>query len=105
MKAVKVQYTVQRDYAETNKQNISKVMSKLQEINNPGISYSAFIQDDDKTFVHIAMFTDQESNNVLVELAEFKDFQQQLKESQLEQPPRPEMLRLVASSKDIFAIV
>jgi hypothetical protein len=37
MKAVKVQYTLKAEYAETNKANINKVMADLQELANLGI--------------------------------------------------------------------
>jgi hypothetical protein len=37
MKAVKIQYTVKAEYAETNKKNIQKVMTDLEALNNPGI--------------------------------------------------------------------
>ena len=43
MKAVKVQYTVKADYAETNKQNIAKVMSELRSTHNSDVKYSAFV--------------------------------------------------------------
>ena len=50
MNAVKVQYTVKKEYVETNKANIRRVMSDLNEIDDPGIKYSAFLLDDGKSF-------------------------------------------------------
>ena len=102
MKAVKVQYTVKDDFVETNKKNIQKVMTDLREINNPGVRYSAFILNDGKTFVHFAMYPDDETMSIVNNLEAFKSFRQQLKESQPEIPPEAEDLNLVASAYDFF---
>jgi hypothetical protein len=102
MKAVKVQYTVKEDYVETNKRNIARVMSELRTLNNPGIKYSSFVLDDGKTFVHFGMYTNEETMSIVPDLDSFKDFRQQLKESQPEVPPKSEDLNLVASAYEIF---
>ncbi len=102
MKAVKVQYTVKADYAETNKKNIEAVMSDLREINNPGIKYSSFLLEDGKTFVHFGMYADQEAMSVVSDLDSFQHFRQQLKASGPESPPNAEDLNLVASAYEIF---
>lgn len=102
MKAVKVQYTVKENYAQTNKKNIEKVMADLRAINNPGVRYSAFNLDDGKTFIHFAMYPDEETMSIVSNLESFKDFRQQLKESQPESPPKSEDLTLVASAYDFF---
>jgi L-rhamnose mutarotase len=102
MDTVKVQYTVKESYVETNKQNIKKVMDALREINNPDLKYSAFLQDDGKTFVHFVMRANEEAASALNNLEAFQQFQQALKASQPEVPPKPENLYLVASAWDIF---
>lgn len=102
MNAVKVQYTVRADYAETNKMNIQKVMSDLRAMNNPGIRYSAFVQQDGKTFIHFAFYPDEETAAIVPNLASFQSFRQQLKESQPEVPPKAEDLTLVGSAFEIF---
>jgi hypothetical protein len=102
MDAVKVQYTVKESYVETNKENIRKVMAALWELNNPDNKYSTFVLDDGKTFVHFAMRANEEAAQILPNLAEFQQFQQQLRASQPEVPPHPENLNLVASGWDIF---
>ena len=102
MKAVKVQYTVQEKYVPANTENIKKVMNDLREINNPGVRYSAFIQDDGKTFLHSALYPDEESMEIVSNLDSFKSFRQQLKESQPEIPPQAEDLSLVGSAYDFF---
>ena len=102
MKAVKVQYTVKESYVETNKKNIKAVMAELRELSNPDIKYSSFLLDDGKTFVHFVMYANDQARSVLSDLDSFKEFQQQLRESQPEIPPKADDLTLVASGYDIF---
>lgn len=102
MKAVKVQYTVKAEYAETNKANIHQVMADLQELANPGIRYSAFVLEDGKTFVHFGVYTDQQALDVVNNLPSFQSFREQLKASGPEAPPKGDDLTLVGSSYEIF---
>ena len=102
MKAVKVQYTVKEEYAETNKQNIKQVMSDLRKLNNPGIKYSSYVLNDGKTFVHLGIYSDEEAMSVVTNLDSFKKFQMALKDSQPEAPPKGEDLNFVASAYEIF---
>jgi hypothetical protein len=102
MNAVKVQYTVKAEYAETNKKNIARVMAALRKIDNPDIKYSAFLLADGKTFVHFVMRANPEAAKVLSELQEFQDFQQGLRASGPEAPPNAEDLTFVGSNWDFF---
>lgn len=102
MKAVKVQYTVKIEYAETNKGNIRQVMADLRELANPGIKYSSFILEDGKTFLHFGIYADQEALEVVNNLPSFQSFREQLKASEPEIPPKGDDLSLVDSSYEIF---
>ena len=102
MKSVKVQYTVKTEYAETNKNNIARVMADLRELANQGIKYSTFVLDDGKTFVHFGMYADQEALDVVSSLPSFQAFREQLKASGPEAPPKGDDLTLVDSSYKIF---
>jgi len=102
MKAVKVQYTVKSEYAETNKANVRQVMADLRELANPGIKYSTFVMEDGKTFVHFGIYTDQEALDVVNNLPSFQAFREQLKASGPEAPPKGDDLTLVGSSYEIF---
>ncbi|MGB3716070.1 MAG: hypothetical protein WA996_16715 [Candidatus Promineifilaceae bacterium] len=102
MNGVKVQYTVKEEYVETNKANIQRVMADLREINNPDITYSAFLLDDGKSFVHLVMRVDDEAQKTVSELPSFQEFQRQLRESGPEVAPKAENLTLVGSSRDIL---
>jgi len=102
MKIVKVTYTTNPAYAEQNQANIKSLMADLQKLKHPGINYNACLSADGKTFIHTAFFNSDEDQKVLNELASFKHFQEQLKASGLEVPPKQELLSLVGSSSNIF---
>jgi hypothetical protein len=102
MKTIRIQYTVEAGFAETNKQNIAKVMQELRTLNHPGVRYSAYILDDGKTFMHLVSLKDEEAEKVIPNLESFRNFQTQLKGSQPEAPPKFDDLELVGSSVDIL---
>ncbi len=102
MKIVRVTYTTKEEYAEHNKQNIAAVMAELRTIGNPGVNYNCCLSPDGKTFTHLAFFDNEESEQVLLTLPIFKTFQQELKASGPEAPPKQEILSLVGSSKEFF---
>jgi hypothetical protein len=101
MQAIKVTYTVQKGYAEHNKENIRNVMAELRTLNRADIRYSTFIENDGRTFTHFAVWKDAESFK-LDSLASFQKFQTELKASNPEKLPVAAPLTLVASSYDIL---
>lgn len=102
MKIVKVTYTTRSEYAEQNQKNIQNVMADLQKLNYPGINYNSCLGADGKTFTHTAFFNSDEDEKLLLQLPSFKLFQEKLKASGLEFPPKQELLTLVGSSVVIF---
>jgi hypothetical protein len=102
MKIVRVTYTTSDSFASQNKSNIEAVMHALRIAGNKGINYNACMAADGKTFTHLAFFQTDEEQKALNEIAEFKHFQEQLKASSPEQPPKAEILNFVGSSQDIF---
>ncbi len=103
MKIVKVTYTTKAEFAEQNQSNIKNVMTDLQKLNHSGINYNACLGADGKTFTHTAFFKSDEDQKILNELPSFKYFQEQLKSSGPEVPPKQELLNLVGSSKNVFS--
>lgn len=101
MKAVKVQYTVQPDFVEQNKANISKVMDTLRANPIPGMQYSSFTVGDGQTFVHVNMAADEATMAKLNDVREFQEFQTALKASQPITPPAVETMNLVAAGFDV----
>ena len=57
---------------------------------------------DDKSFIHYAFFQSDDDQKVLFDLPSFKSFQEQLKASGPETPPKNELLTLVGASYEIF---
>ena len=102
MKIVKVTYTTKAEFSEQNQSNIKNVMHDLKNANHRGIHYNACLSADNKTFTHTAFFRSDEDQKVLNELPSFKYFQEQLKSSGLEFPPKQELLTLIGTSNNIF---
>lgn len=102
MKIVRVTYATKAEYAAQNQENIKKVMSDLQQLGHAGISYNSCLNPDGKTFVHTAFFKSEDDQQVLLDLASFKTFTEQLKASGPETPPKQELLTLVGWSNNIF---
>jgi hypothetical protein len=97
-------YTATAEYAPTNQENIKKVMADLQAMARPDISYTACLQSDGKTFIHTAFFKNEDAEKELFALPSFQSFQQQLKASGPEVPPKTELLTLVGWSNNIFNV-
>ena len=102
MKIVKVTYTTKAEFSEQNQTNIKNVMADLQKANYQGINYNACLVADNKTFIHTAFFKTEEDQKLLNELPSFKNFQEQLKLSGPEVPPKQELLTLVGTSTIIL---
>lgn len=77
-------------------------MADLKKLNYQGINYNSCLGADGKTFTHTAFFKSEDDEKLLLQLSSFKLFQEQLKASGLEVPPRQELLTLVGSSVSIF---
>jgi hypothetical protein len=102
MKIVRVTYTAKAEYAEQNQANIRNVMDELKKINNPGINYNCCLSPDGRSFTHLAFFSSEEAEKVLLTLPVFIYFQQQLKANGLDAPPKQEILTLVGTSTELF---
>ncbi len=102
MKLIRVQYKVKAEYVDTNKANIAAVMSDLRALNNPNIKYSSFLEEDGQTFMHMAMYPDEETAKILNSLESFTKFRMELKASEPEIGPKAMNLNLVASAYDLF---
>jgi D-mannonate dehydratase len=101
MKVTRVQYTVRSEFAEQNRQNIAAVMSELRALGRSDVTYAVYVQDDGKTFMHLAHQNTAEAERFPTSLESFNRFQAQLKEN-LEIPPRVEAFALVQSSAPVF---
>ena len=102
MNAVKVQYTVQESYAETNKANVANVMKAVRALDNPNFKYSTFVLDDGVTFIHLVMRQGEDTDNLPNSLPEFEAFRTGLMASKPVSPPKPTNLNLVDTGWQIF---
>jgi uncharacterized protein YchJ len=102
MKIVKVTYTTKTDFSEQNQRNIKNVMDEVRNMKHEGINYNACLSADGKTFIYTAFFKSEDDQKILNELSSFKHFQEQLKASGPEVPPKQELLNLVGSSTELF---
>ena len=98
MRAIKVEYTVEPTFAETNAANIQTVMNALRENPIDGVSYMALLKSDNQTFVHLVIARDEEAQSRLPELSEFRAFQEALKNSNPISPPNPEEWSVIGTS-------
>ncbi len=103
MKAVKVQYTVNPNFIEENKNNIKRVMEALRANPIEGMKYASFTDgSEDNTFVHINMAKDEETMSKLNDLEEFIEFRKALKASKPLKPPKQTTLMLVDAGFDLI---
>ena len=102
MKAVYVRYQVDPSFAETNAENVRKVMSELRDAGSDGVRYQSFRESDGVTFVHFGMYRDEAALERFTSTPSFQAFQGALKGSKPVQPPAAEWLDLVDSGYEIF---
>ncbi len=102
MKLIRVQYRVKPEYVEQNKANIAAVMADLRALNNPNIKYSSFLEEDGQSFMHLAMYPDEDTAKILGGLESFTKFRMELKASEPEIGPKANNLDLVGSAYDLF---
>ncbi len=95
MKAVRVQYTIKKEYVETNKKNIKAVMEYLESNPIEGMWYKAFILEDGHSFMHINICTNEEIMNKLNDVELFMKFRKELKASEPISPPKSENIIMV----------
>ncbi len=95
-------YTVQAAYVAQNQKQISRVVEELRALRRTDISYSVFVEDDGKTFLHLLFCANEEAEQVFFLLASQQAFQAGLAECHLEVPPTMTTLRLVGATSDLF---
>ena len=103
MKMGHVRYTVKAEHVAENKAHIGRVMAELRSLGRLDIRYSVFVEDDEKTFNHWALFASEEAQLVFVNLESFQAFQTASRqEGYREAPPIATDLTLVGSSYNLF---
>lgn len=99
MKALRVRYTVKREFVAENRENIAAVMAELRARGETGCQYTSLMEPDGQTFVHLVVARDEAALGVVPTLAAFQAFQAALRPN-LTAPPSSERWDVVGSSYD-----
>jgi putative heme iron utilization protein len=99
MEAIRVRYSVKREFVATNQENIAAVMAELRARGDVGVKYASFLEPDGQTFVHLVVARDEPTMAIVPTLDAFKAFQAALRPN-LEVPPQSERWQVVGSSFD-----
>ena len=102
MITVKVTYTVKPEFADKNQENINQFMADFKKMNTNDFRYASYLCGDGKTFVHISHYKNEEIQKQLLQVPSFLSFQKQRDDSGLEGSPQIEVMKMVASSHDLF---
>lgn len=99
MKALRVRYTVKREFVSQNRENIDAVMAELRARGDVGCQYTSLLEADGQTFVHLVVARDEVALGVVPTLEAFKAFQAALRPN-LTAPPNSERWDVVGCSYD-----
>lgn len=100
MIVVKVTYTVNDEYVNTNKEMIQKFITDFNKLDSSQFLYSVFQAEDDKTFIHISQYKNKEIQQVLLNTPSFLHFQGQ-RDKNLISEPKIEFLNYIGASKEM----
>ena len=95
-------YTVKEKYVAQNQEQISRVVEELRALGRLDISYSVFVEDNGKTFLHLLFCANDEAEQVFFRLPSQQAFQAGLAASHLEVPPTMTTLGLVGATSDLL---
>ena len=95
-KVVIVTYKIKDGRTEENVKFVETVFTALTANSPTGVKYASTIAADKLTFTHIAYFENDEAQQALLESAEFKSFQADLKD-RCDIPPQPSFNDIVGS--------
>jgi len=101
MIVVKVTYTVNDAYVNTNKEMIEAFLTDFRKLDGSPFLYSVLQTEDCKTFIHISQYKDKVIQDRLLSTPSFLHFQEQ-RDNNLMSEPRIEILNFIGSSQDIF---
>lgn len=96
MRQVMVRYKVKPEQAAHNEDLVRRVYEELRQTTPAGIHYATFVLEDGVSFVHVASNEAEDGRNPLMEVAAFRDFQQDIND-RCDETPTPVNLREVGS--------
>lgn len=101
MIAVKVEYTVNEDYAAANRDLIQAFLNDFKDLDGTQFLYSVFSIQGSNAFVHLSQYKNKEIQQVLLNTPSFLYFQEQ-RDKNLASEPVIETLEYVGGSKEIL---
>lgn len=101
MIVVKVTYTVEETYVNTNIEMIQNFLADFKKLDGREFLYTILQTEDGKTFVHTSQYKNKEIQQVLLNTPSFLRFQEE-RDKNLASEPQIEFLQFVGASKDVF---
>ncbi len=101
MIVVKVTYTVNDVYVNTNKEMIQAFLSDFKKLDSKQFLYSILQTEDGKTFIHTSQYKNKAIQQTLLNTPSFLHFQEQ-RDKNLASEPTIEFLNYVGASKEVF---
>lgn len=101
MIVVKVIYTINDKYVDTNKELIQAFLSDFKKLDQTQFLYSVFQSEDGKTFIHTSQYKNKDIQQVLLCTPVFLYFQEE-RDKNLASAPKIEFLKYVGASKEVF---
>jgi len=95
-------YTIKEEYAAQNQEQISRVVEELRALGRLDISYSVFVEDNGKTFLHLLFCANDEAEQLFFRLPSQQAFQAGLAASHLEMLPTMTTIHLVGATSDLL---
>lgn len=101
MIVVKVEYTVNEKYVETNKQLIEAFLRDFKELDHTEFLYSVFRTQGGNTFVHLSQYKNPQIQQTLLNTPSFLHFQEQ-RDKNLVSQPEIKVLEHIGTSKEVL---
>jgi len=101
MIVVKVTYTVNDAYINTNKEMVQAFLTDFKKLDSTQFLYSILQTEDGKTFIHTSQYKNKEIQQTLLNTPSFLRFQEQ-RDKNLTSEPTIEFLNYVGASKEVF---
>jgi len=99
---VKVTYTVKPAFVQKNQENIKIFMADFKKLDHSLFHYVSYLSQDNKTFVHISHYKNEQIQRAILQTNSFLSFQKQRDESGLEMVPQIEVMTIVEESFTLF---
>ena len=101
MIVVKVTYTVNDTYVNTNKELIQKFLTDFKKLDSTQFLYTILQTEESKTFIHISQYKNKDIQDILLNTPSFLHFQKE-RDKHLASEPKIEVPNFIGSSKEVL---